>query len=146
MTKGCAFKKADRVVSTQPAERGETSCPDDKLGGVGEEATGDVGGRIGLLPRDHVQNLVAQLGQTVGHGEDVVVSAADPNTAVVLELVATQAQPLPIERPHVLLRLPLVPRSLVHTHHLAALQRDAAIGEKIGWVGEDHVKLEVKRP
>lgn len=98
------------------------SCPDDKLGGVGEEATGDVGGRIGLLPRDHVQNLVAQLGQTVGHGEDVVVSAADPNTAVVLELVATQAQPLPIERPHVLLRLPLVPRSLVHTHHLASVR------------------------
>lgn len=45
------------------------SCPNDKLGGIGEKATRDVGRRIGLLPRDHVQNLVAKLGQTVGHGK-----------------------------------------------------------------------------
>ena len=73
------------------------SCPNDKLGGIGEKATRDVGRRIGLLPRDHVQNLVAKLGQTVGHGKNIVVSAADPNGAIVLEFVATEAQPLPVE-------------------------------------------------
>lgn len=54
-------------------------------------------GGLVFLPRDHVQNLVAKLGQTVGHGKNIVVSAADPNGAIVLEFVATEAQPLLVE-------------------------------------------------
>lgn len=63
---------------------GRLACPDDELGGVGEVAAGDVWRRVGLGPRDDVENLETQFGEAVGDGEDVVVGAGNPDGAVLL--------------------------------------------------------------
>ena len=41
-------------------------------------------------------------------------------------------------------RSALVPFSLIYAHHLSALHGDAAVGEEVRGIGEDHVELEVK--
>ena len=39
-----------------------------------------------------------------------------------------------------------VPIAFVHTYYPSALHADASIGQKVGWVGKNHVELEVKLP
>ena len=100
--------------------------PNDELGGVSKETARDVCRGIGFLPCDDIQNLVAQFGQTVCHGEDIVVCAAYPYCTIVLELLTAETEPRPVPLHHVFLRLGLVPFSLVHAHYLAALHGDSS--------------------
>ena len=119
-------------------------CPDDELGGVGEETARDVDRRIGLLPGNHVQNPVAKFRETISHREDVVVRPRNPDSAIVLQFVSTQAEPFHVELLHLFGRLTLVPIPFVHTNNLAALQAYAAIAEKVGRVRKYHVELEAE--
>ena len=63
---------------------GRLARPDDELRRIGEVAARDVGRRVCLCPRNDVQYLEAQFCQAVGHGEDVVVCAGNPDCAVLL--------------------------------------------------------------
>lgn len=56
--------------------------PQNRLGGVGEVAAGEVRGRVDLVPGDVVENLVAQHLQAVADAVDVVAGARDPERAV----------------------------------------------------------------
>lgn len=118
--------------------------PDHELGAVGEVTAGDVGWRIGLRPGDDVEDFEAQLRELVGYREDVVVGARNPDGAVLLEVVTATGNPLLVEVVDVLGRTSLVPVALVDAHHLSALHGDAAVGEEVRGIGEDHVELEVK--
>ena len=120
------------------------ASPDDELGGVGEVSARDVGRWIGLRPGDDVEDFEAELCEFVGYGEDVVVSARHPDGAVFLEMVSASRQPFLVELVDVLGRSALVPVAFIDAHHLSALHADAAVGEEVGWVGENHVKLEVE--
>lgn len=100
--------------------------PNDKLGGVCEETARDVGWRIGFLPRDDIQYLVPQLRQTVSHRKYVVVCAAYPYCAVVLEFLTAEAKPRPVPFHHIFLRLGLVPFAFIHAYHLSTLHRYTA--------------------
>ena len=55
------------------------SCPDDKLGAVGEVTARDVGRWVGLSPCDYVEYLEAQLRELVGYGENIVIGARNPD-------------------------------------------------------------------
>lgn len=111
---------------------------------MGEVAARNVGWRVGLGPRNNVQNFKSQLRQAAGYGEDVVIRSAHPDGAVLLQFVAAGGQPGAIEGIDAFGRASLVPFALVHTHHLAALHADAAVGQEIGRVGKYHVELELK--
>ena len=63
------------------------SCPDYKLCRIGKETAGDISRRIGLLPRNHIQNLISKFRKTISYRKDVVISAAYPYRTVVLQLV-----------------------------------------------------------
>lgn len=117
--------------------------PNDKFGGISEETTRDICWRIGFLPSDDIQNLVAQLCKAVSYREDVMVCAAYPNCAVVLELVPAEAEPCFVPFHHIFLRLGLVPFALIHAYYLATLHGYAAARKKIRRVGKYHVKLEI---
>jgi len=116
----------------------------DELGGIGKVAARDVGWRIGLSPRYHVQDFEAQFRQRIGHGEDVVVRPANPYRPVVLQLVAALRNPLAIEAIYLFGRTRLVPLPLINAHHPSALDADSAIGEEVRWIGKNHVELEVE--
>ena len=119
-------------------------CPYHKLRGIGEEPARDVNRRIGLLPSDDVENSVAELRQAVSDREDIMICARNPYRAIVLQFFPTQSEPLQVPLPHFLRSLTLVPFSLVHAHHLSALQRYSAVGEEIRRVGKYHVELKIK--
>ena len=72
-----------RVVEMMGAF-GTLACPDDELGRISEVAAADVWRRIGLSPRHDIQNLEAKFCEAVGDGEDVVIGAAYPDGAVLL--------------------------------------------------------------
>ena len=73
-----------------------------------------------------------------------MVSTANPDGAVIFQLVSAEPQPFHVERHHFILRHTLVTLTLVHAHDLSALQRYATVGEEVGWVGEYHVELEIE--
>ncbi len=123
---------------------GRLACPDDELCGVGEVAAGDVGRRVGLGPRDDVENLEAQFSEAVGDGEDVVVGAGNPDGAVVLHLVAAEAYPAFVEVVDFLGRAAAVPFALVDGYDFAGLHGDSVVGEEVGRVGKYHVEVEVE--
>ena len=78
-------------------------CPNDKFRGVFEVAARNVDRWICLLPSDDIQNLVAKFSQAISHRKDVVVSATNPYSTIILQFVTTQTQPFHIERHHVFL-------------------------------------------
>ena len=120
------------------------ASPDDELRGIGEITAGDVGRRVCLSPCNHVQNLIAQLRQGIGHGEDVMVGSRNPNRAILLQFIPSKRQPFDVEGIDVILRHALVPVALVHADHLSALHRYAATRQEIRRVGKYHVELEIK--
>ena len=73
-----------------------------------------------------------------------MVSTANPDGAIIFQLVSAEPQPFHVERHHFILRHTLVPLTLVYAHDLSALQLYATVGEEVGWVGEYHVELEIK--
>lgn len=71
-----------------------------------------------------------------------MVGARHPDGAVVFQVVTATGEPLLVESVDMFGRAALVPFALVHAHHLSALHADAAIGEEVGRVGENHVEGE----
>lgn len=120
------------------------SGPENRLGGVREVAAGEVGRGIGLLPRDLVEHFHAELLHGVTDGEDDVVRAADPHCAVGLEQGLAALEPFGVEFVVEFGAAGFVPRALVHLHHLAGMAGDAAVGEKVGRIGENHVEHAVR--
>lgn len=114
--------------------------PENRLGGVGEVAAGEVGRRVGLFPRDVVEDFEAELLHGEADGEDDVVRAGDPDRAVGLEDALAAGEPFAVEVVVLVRALGFVPVALVHLHHFAGVAGDAAIGEKIGRVGKDAVE------
>src|SRR5574344_2012510 len=97
------------------------ACPDDELRRVSKVSARNIWRRIGLCPSDAIQNLVSQLRQAVGNRENVMVSAADPDSAVILQLLAAHRQPLIVEIVHLFWSNPLILITLIHAYHLARL-------------------------
>ena len=118
--------------------------PNNKLGRIGKVPARNIGWRVGLRPRYHIENLETQFRQCIGHGEDVVIRSANPYRPIVLQLVATQRNPFAVEGIDAFGRTSPVPISLIDAYHPSALDADSAIGEKVRWVGKNHVELEVE--
>ena len=96
------------------------------------------------MPSDDIKNSVAELRQAVGHREDIMICARNPYRAVLLQLIPAHPEPLHIPLPHFLGSLSLVPFTLIHAHHLSALQGYSAVGKEIRRVGKYHVELKVE--
>lgn len=120
------------------------SRPDDELRGVGEVSARYVWRRISLCPSDYVQNLVSQFVQTIGHGEDVVISTRNPDGAVVFKFVPTKRKPFLVEVHHLLRAFSLIPITLIHTYNLTRLHAYSSIGEEIRRVRKDAAELKFK--
>ena len=117
------------------------ASPDDELRGIGEIAARDVGRRVCLGPCYHVQNLIPQMRQGIGHGEDVMVCSRNPNRAILLQFIPAKRQPFDVEVVYILLRHALVPVALVHADHLSTLHAYASTRQEIRRVGKYHVEL-----
>ena len=100
--------------------------------------------RIRLCPGDAIQNTEIQFIQHLRNRKNVVVSARNPDCAVVLQMRATGRKPFSIELIVLFKTLGFVPAALVHAHLLPGLNRNSSIGKKIRRVGENHIKLEIK--
>ena len=96
-------------------------------------------GECFVLLKDDVNDLEPHRLQGETEAEDDVVGAGDPDGAVGLENAARLLQPPDVET--VILREThgSVPGAFVHRGEPAALDRDAASGEPVRWVGKDHV-------
>src|SRR5215213_10207498 len=114
--------------------------PENRLGRVREVAAREVGRRVDLVPRDVVQNLVAESLQREADAVDVVRRARDPDCAVRLEQALALFQPHAVEFVYLFKRRGLVPGALVDADHLARLAGDAVVREKVGRVRENHVE------
>ena len=113
--------------------------PDDGFGRVGEIAAGEIGRRIGLNPRDVVEELEAELLHGEADGVDDVGGAGDPEGAVGFEDALAGGEPGAVEFVIGGRALGFVPGAFVDGDHFAGVAGDAAIGEEIGRVGEDEV-------
>lgn len=114
--------------------------PENRLGGMREVAAGEVRWWVGFLPRDLVQHLHAELLHGVADGKDDVMRAADPKRAVGLQECLAALEPCGVELVIELGAAGLVPLAFIDLHHLARVAGDAAVGEKVGRVGEDEVE------
>ena len=99
-----------------------------------------MGGRIGFFPGDVVEDLEPELLQGEADGEDDVMGAGDPEGAVGLEDALAASEPFGVELVVPFPAAGLVPIALVDADHLAGVAGDAAVGEEIGRVGENHVE------
>ena len=70
--------------------------------------------------------------------------SAHPNRAVRFEFVATHAQPFVVETIVVSKARRSIPIPFIDTNHSPALYADAAVGEKIGRIGEYHIEPEIE--
>src|SRR5215203_3567249 len=106
---------------------------------MGEGGVEGVRGRVWLGPSNLVYDLESHRLQGETEAEDDVVRAGDPDGAVGLEDAARLLQPPDVEP--VIPREPHgpVPSALVHRSEPSALDRNAASGEPVRRVGEDHV-------
>jgi len=124
--------------------------PDDGFGGVGEIAARKihraeiarcrgVGRRVGLDPGNVVEELEAELLHSEADGMDDVGGAGDPDGAVRFENALAGCEPLKIKCVVAVGTAGFVPIALVDGDHFAGVAGDAAVGEKVGRVGEDEV-------
>ena len=111
--------------------------PNHEFGGVREVAARDVGRRVAFDPCNDIQDFESQCVEGVGDGKDVVVGAANPNRAAVLEFLPAQRQPFQIEVVDAGKSSAFVPRAFVVTDDFPGMGADSAIGEKTGWVCKD---------
>ena len=120
--------------------------PQNRLGGVGEVAAGEVRRRVDLVPGDVVQNLVIQHLQGVADAVDVVRRSRDPHCAVGLEQAAALIEPEQVEVVVADDPRAFVPAAFVHADHAAPDAGNPAVGQKVRRVGEDHVDRLVGHP
>jgi hypothetical protein len=106
---------------------------------VGEGGVEGVGRGVGFLPSYGINDLEPHRLQGETEAEDDVMRAGDPDGALGLEDAARLLQPPDVE--------PVIPREphgpvpvpLVHRGEPAVLDRNAASGEPVRRIGEDHV-------
>ena len=113
--------------------------PDDRLGGVGEIAAGEIRRRIGLDPGDVVQELEFELLHGEADGMDDVAGAADPDGAIGLEDALAGGEPGAIEFMVRVGAAGTVPFAFVDADHAAGVAGDAVVGEEVRRIGEDEV-------
>ena len=122
--------------------------PDDGFGGVGEIAAREIGRGIGLDPGNIVEELEAELLHGEADGMDDVGGAGNPEPAVGLGEALAGGEPGGVEGMDFVKSGPyrakvrageFIPIALVDGDHLAGVAGDAAVGEEVGWVGEDEV-------
>lgn len=113
--------------------------PDERLGGVGEVAAREIGRRIGLNPGNVVEEFEAEPLHGEADGVDDVGRAGDPDGAVGLEDALAGGEPGGIESMIGIRAAGFVPVAFVDGDHFAGVAGDAAVGEEVGWVGEDEV-------
>ena len=82
--------------------------------------------RIRLRPGDAIQNAEVQLVQHLRNRKNVVVSARNPDCAVVLQMRATGRKPFAVELIVLFKTVRFVPVALVHAHLLSGLNRDCS--------------------
>ncbi len=113
--------------------------PDDGFGGVGEIAAREIGRRVGLDPGNVVEEFEAELLHGEADGMNDVGGAADPDGAVGLEYALAGSEPGAIEFVIDFGALGFVPGAFVDADHASGVAGYAAVGEKVGRVGEDEV-------
>lgn len=82
--------------------------------------------RIRLCPGDAIQNTEIQFIQHLRNRKNVVVSARNPDCAVVLQMRATVRKPFSIELIVLFKTVRFVPVALVHAHLLPRLNRNCS--------------------
>ena len=134
-----AIRFLHELVIESVARFGVLRGPDDGFGGVGEIAAGKIGRRIGLDPRNVVEELEAELLHGEADGMDDMSGAGDPQGAVGIEDALAGAEPGAIELMIGVGAAGFVPVAFVDGDHSAGVAGDAAVGEEVGRVGEDEV-------
>jgi hypothetical protein len=90
-------------------------------------------------PGDVVEELEAELLHSEADAVDDVGGAGDPDGAVGLEEALRGGEPGGVEGVVGVGALGDVPGAFVDGDHFAGVAGDAAVGEEVGWVGEDEV-------
>ena len=136
---GGRISAVDEVVIEGMAGSATFARPEERLVGVGKGGVECVRRRVWLRPCNLVNDLAPHRLQSETEAEDDVVGAGDPDGAVGFEDAARLLQPPDVEL--VILREPHgpVPGTLVHRGEPAALERNAASGEPVRRIGEDHL-------
>ena len=106
-----------------------------------EKTTTQIWRRICLLPYNRIQDTITELRQRIRDREDVVECSADPYRPGILQLAATDVQPLKVECGIATETMRLVPGPLIYAHGLSRLNRNTSIGKKIRRVRKYHFKL-----
>ena len=122
-----------------PARRA-SGRPQDHLRRVGEVPAGQVGGRIGLVPDDVVEDPEPQALKGKPDGVDDVRRPGDPDRPVGLQHPPARLEPRKVERQALLDAAGLIPAALVDGAPRPGLAGDPAAGEEVGRVGKDHVE------
>ena len=119
---------------------GSFARPQKRFVGVREVAAGEVRRRVGLVPRDVVEDFETQGLQCETDRIDVVRSARNPDGSVGLEQTTALAQPLRVELVDLRGRDAFIPVAFVNGNHLPVLAGDATARQKIWWVGEYQIE------
>mgnify|MGYP007073200654 CR=1 FL=1 len=115
-------------------------CPENRFRGVRKVAATQVWRRIRFFPSDIVEDLEAQLLHGITDGENDVVRAADPDSAVGLENALAAVKPFAVEVVVFVRALRFVPIALVHLDHFSGVTSDAAIGKEVRRISKNAVE------
>ncbi len=113
--------------------------PQNGFGGVGKVAAGQIGRRVDFVPGDVVEDFVVQHLQSVADAVDIVGSPCDPKRTVRLQNAAALVQPEQVETVVADDTLRFVPAAFVHAHHAPTNTGNAAIGQEVRRVSENHL-------
>ena len=83
------------------------------------------------MPSNGIQYLVSQFLKAAHDNMDIMMGAANPNSAAIFEFRAAECKPLAVKFVNVFGCTAFVPIALVDTDHLAILTAYASITEKI---------------
>lgn len=120
--------------------------PDDQLGRMREETTGEVRAGVGLVPGDGVEQMVAQLLHRKAERKDDVLCARDPDGPGRLENATAGRKPTAMELVIGTQAGGGIPLSFVDRHPAARLAGGAAVGQVVGRVGKDQVDRACRNP
>ncbi len=134
-----AVRVLHQFVVEGVARLGVFGGPNDGFGGVGKIAARKIGRRIGLHPRDVVQELEAELLHGEADGMDDVGGAGNPDGAVGFEDTLAGSEPRAIKFVIRIRSAGFVPVAFVDGDHFAGVAGDAAVGEEVRRVSEDQV-------
>ena len=82
--------------------------------------------RVRLCPGDTVQNAEIQFIQHLRNRKNVVISATNPNCAVILQMRPTGRKPFTVKIIVLFKTLRFIPVTLVHAHLLPGLNRNCS--------------------